>query len=187
MIYQQESGKITIVVKKENNIENVQGANQTQTDNVSSSGSSNGGNEYSEDGEYSGMDRQSRIIRTNVTHALAMARQMSLLTLDFVVGGIGYSNGDQALQDRVQRQLEVASDSTGVLASVGMGALFGSWGGGVGTIVGATLGLVQSGASLLVKYATRGRKYDYDIFKEENEIEYNKNRANINLTNGRLR
>lgn len=187
MIYQQESGKITIVVKKENNIENVQGANQTQTDNVSSSGSSNGGNECSEDGEYSGMDRQSRIIRTNVTHALAMARQMSLLTLDFVVGGIGYSNGDQALQDRVQRQLEVASDSTGVLASVGMGALFGSWGGSVGTIVGATLGLVQSGASLLVKYATRGRKYDYDIFKEENEIEYNKNRANINLTNGRLR
>ena len=46
---------------------------------------------------------------------------------------------------------------------------------------------VTSGVSLAVKYAGREREFNYKVFKENNAIEYQRARASINMTTGRLR
>lgn len=128
-----------------------------------------------------------RVVKTNVTHALAVSKQIIDLGIEYSIGGLGYKTGDQAYQDRVQRQIEVVKDVTNVASSVSMGALYGSWGGPIGAALGATFGAVSTLTSINTKYANRQRDYDYKIFKENNAIEYQRTRANINLTTGRLR
>ena len=68
-----------------------------------------------------------------------------------------------------------------------MGAVYGAWGGPIGAILGATFGAISSGASTAVKYLGREREFNYKVFKENNSIEYQRARASINLTTGRLR
>jgi hypothetical protein len=97
------------------------------------------------------------------------------------------SNGDDAFQDNIQRKLEVLSDYSGILAAGAMGALYGSWGGPLGTVVGGALGVISTSASMAFKYKGREREYNYKVMKEQNAINYNISRAQINWTNGRLR
>ena len=78
-------------------------------------------------------------------------------------------------------------DVTNIASSVGMGALYGSWGGPIGAVLGAAFGAVSSGVSTAVKYAGREREFNYKQFKENNAIEYQRARASISLTTGRLR
>ena len=68
-----------------------------------------------------------------------------------------------------------------------MGAASMSWAGPVGMIIGGSLGAISSGASIGAKYASRRRDFSYKIFKENNAIEYQRARASINYTTGRLR
>ena len=128
-----------------------------------------------------------KFIRTNVTHAIATARQVGRLFLTYHLTGIGARHGDQALQDSVMRNVEVLQDFGGLATSVAMGATYGASGGPLGSIIGATLAGIGTAASTGVKYMTRQREFDYKMFKEENAIQYARARASINLTTGRLR
>ena len=118
---------------------------------------------------------------------MAVSKQVVDLGIEYWIAGIGNKYGDQAYQDNVQRKFEIVKDVTNVASSIGMGALYGSWGGPIGTVLGAVFGAVSSGVSTAVKYAGREREFNYKMFKENNAIEYKKARAGINLTTGRLR
>ena len=128
-----------------------------------------------------------RVIKTNATHALAIAKQVTDLNIEYYVGGIGYANGDQAMQQQISRSIEIVKDTTNIASSIGMGALYGSWGGPIGAVLGATMGAVSSITSTAIKYSNREREKSVKVFKEENAISYRRARAQLNLTNGRLR
>ena len=181
MLYQQGTQRIEIIVRKDSG-GGQDGAKETETENVSSSGTQN---TTPTSGGLTA--RQKRIIKTNTTHALAVTKQVADLGLEYVVGGLGQKYGDQALQENVERNVEIVKDVTGFASSVAMGALYGSWGGPVGAVLGATFGAISTGVSTAVKYANRERDFNYKVFKENNAIEYQRARASISLTTGRLR
>ena len=181
MQYQQGTQRIEIIVRKEAS-GGQDGAKETESENVSSTGT------QTETQTSGGLTaRQKRIIKTNATHALAIAKQVIDLGIEYYVSGIGQRNGDQALQEQISRKVETVKDTTNFASSVAMGALYGSWGGTLGTVLGATFGAISTGASIASKYKSRQRDYDYKVFKENNAIEYQRSRAGINLTTGRLR
>lgn len=182
MLYQKGTQRIEVIVRKEGG-GSVAGANETDTDDV-------GGKKTTWRTSLFGTEskkRIKRIVKTNTTHSLAVTKQVLDLGIEYTVGGIGYKSGDQALQDSVSRQVEIFKDTTNIASSVAMGALYGAWGGPIGSILGASFAAISTGMSTALKYKSRERDYDYKIFKEQNAIEYNRARAGINLTNGRLR
>ncbi len=180
MFYQKGTQRIEIIVRKDSSGQD--GAKETETENVSSSGTQN-------TTKTSGglTARTKRIIKTNTTHALAVSKQVIDLGIEYVVGGLGQKYGDQALQENVERNVEMVKDVTNIASSIAMGALYGSWGGPVGSVLGATFGAISTGVSTAVKYANRERDFNYKVFKENNAIEYQRARASISLTTGRLR
>lgn len=92
----------------------------------------------------------------------------------------GDVNGDQALQDRADREAEILNDTVGTLLNVGMSSFkYGIWGG----VIAAGTAAISIGA----KYYARQRDYDMRMFKENQNISYMRARAGINLTTGRLR
>lgn len=185
MLYQQGTQRIEVIVRKEGGGGQV-GAKTTRAENV-------GGGGKGKDSVWSFLagsdrpERQYRVAMTNLTHTAAVAKQITFQYFTFEMGGIGMRSGDQALQENASRQLEIFKDTTGLASSVVMGAVYGSWGGPIGTIIGAGLGAAATGVSLLFKYADREREFNFKRFKEDNAIEYKRARANINLTTGRLR
>lgn len=182
MLYQQGTQRIEVIVKKESGVADTN-AKETDTDNV-------GGKVTTWRTSIFGSEnpqRIRRVIKTNLTHALAVTKQLVDMRQEYYIGGLGYANGDQALQDKVSRNYEIFKDTTNVASSVAMGALYGSWGGPIGAVLGMTFGAISSGTSIALKYAGRERDFSYKIFKENNSIEYQRARANISLTNGRLR
>lgn len=184
MLYQQGTQRIEIIVRKESSGASEQGVKETSGDTISSGGETTWRTSLL--GSESPA-RIRRVIKTNATHVLAITKQGADLGIEFWVSGLGQRYGDQALQENVARQVEVAKDVTGLVSSVGMGALYGSWGGPIGAALGAFMGLVSTGISTAVKYANREREFNYKVFKENNAIEYQRARASINLTTGRLR
>lgn len=180
MLYQKGTQRIEIIVRKDSSGQD--GAKETETENISSSGTQN---TTPTSGGLTA--RQKRIIKTNTTHALAVSKQVIDLGIEYYVSGIGQRNGDQALQDQINRKVEIVKDTTNIASSIAMGALYGSWGGPVGAVLGATFGAISTGVSTAVKYASRERDFNYKVFKENNAIEYQRSRAGINLTTGRLR
>lgn len=93
---------------------------------------------------------------------------------------MGDRNGDKALQSIVDRQIEIADDTLSSLLTIGITtAQFG--------LVGLAASAVAVGTGLVTKYVARKREYDVQIFKENQNIQYMRARAGINLTNGRLR
>ena len=68
-----------------------------------------------------------------------------------------------------------------------MGAWYGSRGGMAAGVITAGLSFTTAVASKTNKYLNRERDYKIETFKMNNEINYARSRANINLTNGRLR
>lgn len=185
MLYQQNQ-KIEVIVRKEDSGgAAIAGANETPVEETAG-----GGGENTFLAKITGTTskrKQYRVLKTNATHAWAVVRQIAGLEINYFIGGIGYKNGDAALQDAVQREYEIYQDSTSVASSIAMGALYGSWGGPLGAVLGATLNGVSTAVSIGVKYKAREREYNVKMFKEENGIEYLRARASINLTTGRLR
>lgn len=182
MLYQQGTQRIEIVVRKEGGSAQ-SNAKETQAEDI-------GGRETTWRTSVFGSENPSRIkrvIKTNTTHALAVSKQVIDLGLEYYVAGLGYKTGDQAYQEQISRQVEIMKDVTGFASSIGMGALYGSWGGPIGAILGATFGAISSATSIGVKYAGREREFNYKAFKENNAIEYQRARASINKTTGRLR
>ena len=183
MLYQQGTQRIEIIVRKEGGGGSVAGANETSSEDV-------GGKQTTWRTSVFGSEnpqRIKRVIKTNTTHALAVSKQVMDLGIEYWISGLGYKNGDQAYQDNVQRRFERIKDTTNIASSIAMGAVYGSWGGPIGAVLGMAFGAISTGVSTASKYAGRQRDYDYKIFKEQNAIEYNRARAGINLTNGRLR
>lgn len=181
MLYQQGS-KIEVIVRKDGG--GIPGLKEIDSDNISSTGTSSNGS--SGTNKMSDIRRR-RLIKTNLTHGFAAIHQMSDLAVNYRIGGIGYRNGDQAHQDNVKRTVEKIQDATNIASSVAMGVAYGSWGGPVGAFFGGLFGAVTSVSSYVSKIKNRERDYDYKVFKENNAIEYNRTRAGINLTSGRLR
>lgn len=129
----------------------------------------------------------SRTVLTNVTHSIATARQIGNLALQYYTSGLADKHGDEAYQQMVERKIEIANDAASIGISTVMGIVYGSRGGPVGAAVGAVTMGGSATASVISKYATRRRDYNYKMFREENGIEYLRARASINLTAGRLR
>lgn len=125
--------------------------------------------------------------RTQITHSLAVAKQVGRQYIQYKIAGIGYEQGDQATQQQVQRQVEQIEDVGNIATSVAMGATYGSMGGPLGSILGAVMMGSQTAISTAYKYSTRQRDYDVKLFKENKAIEYKRARAQINLTTGRMR
>lgn len=183
MLYQQGTQRIEVIVRKEGGGSASVGAKEIDSEDV-------GGKETTWRTSVFGSENPSRIkrvIKTNTTHAVAVSKQVIDLGLEYWISGLGNKYGDQAYQEQVSRQFEVVKDVTGFASSVAMGAVYGSWGGPIGAVLGAVFGAVSSGVSTAVKYAGREREFNYKVFKENNAIEYQRARASINLTTGRLR
>ena len=188
MLYQQGTQRIEVIVRKESADSGAVGAKETTGENFAGQGgeSKRGGLIATLTGSTS-IARQNRVIKTNATHAVAAGRQVLFQTINYAATGIAIKTGDQALQESVMRQIEVVKDVTGFATSVSMGALYGSWGGPIGTVLGATFAAVTTGISTGFKYGERRREFNFKRFKQDNAIEYQRARANINLTTGRLR
>ena len=181
MLFQQGTQRIEIIVRKDSGGQ--QNANEVGAEEV-------GGKEKTWRTSVFGTEskrRINRIVKTNATHAFAVMKQGASIVANYVISGIGYRTGDQAYQESWNREIEKLKDVGGFASSVAMGATYGAWGGPIGAVMGATLGGIQSGVSLLTKYAGRERELSIKQFKEMNSIQYQRARANINLTTGRLR
>lgn len=174
--------RIEIIVKKEGGSFSQTNAKEKETDNI---GGEN--EEYSFWLGTANRNRKHRVIKTNTTHGLAVLKQGLDLVMEYSIGGLAYKTGDQSYQENVQRRVEVVKDVTGFASSVGMGVLYGSWGGPIGAVLGATFAAASTATSIGVKYAGRERDFNYKVFKENNSIEYQRARASINMTTGRLR
>lgn len=183
MYYQQGTQRIEVIVRKEGG-----GATETAAKEVSAD--EIGERETTWKTKLYGTNnpnRRARIWKTNATHSLAVSKQVIDLGFEFWVSGLGNKYGDQSMQEQVQRQVEIMKDVSNVASSIGMGALYGAWGGPIGAVLGATFGAISTGVSTAVKYAGREREFNYKVFKENNAIEYQRARASISLTTGRLR
>ena len=175
--------RIEIIVKKESGTSSQINAKETQAEDI-------GGRETTWRTSVFGSEdprRIKRVIKTNTTHALAVSKQVIDLGMEYWVSGLGYKTGDQSYQENVQRRFEIVKDVGGFASSVAMGAVYGAWGGPIGAVLGATFGAISSATSIGVKYAGREREFNYKVFKENNSIEYQRARASINMTTGRLR
>ena len=183
MLYPLGSQRIEIIVRKDSGASST-GAKEKDPDQVaedqSQSTSSARGSTMSD-------SARKRFVRVNMTHGVAVARQVTNLGINYAVQGVGMISGDQALQENMARQFEVVQDVTNVASSVAMGLTYGVSGGPVGMALGAMFGLVSSVSSIGFKYAGREREFSYKQFKENNSIEYQRARASISLTTGRLR
>lgn len=181
-LYQMGTQRIEVIVRKEGG-DGEQGAKEKDADEATEE------QEQSESGGgKSAKSRvQSRMIRTNVTHGLAVAKQGLDTLINYKIQGVGMKYGDQSLQELVAREWEVVKDTTNLASSVSMGMLYGASGGIPGMLLGGLFGGLSSGFSLKAKYAGREREFDYKQFKENTAIEYNRARASINMTTGRLR
>lgn len=181
-LYQQNE-KITVIVRKESGGSgDGAGAKEKDTDNI-------GGDNTASTNIFgtNSKSRKNRIIKTNATHILAVAKQTAGLGIEYAISRIGDRYGDQALQDGVSQTVDIVQDATSAVSSVAMGAVYGAWGGPIGAIIGATLGAVSSSVSIGLKYAAKKEEYNYKAFKENNAIAYQRARASISLTTGRLR
>lgn len=185
MIYQQGTQRIEVIVRKES--DDVQGANETLPDEAQETKTADVQSGGGGDGIGWKERRRKRMIKTNVTHFMAVSRQIANNAFEHYVSFLGEQNGDQAYQQSVERKIELIKDPTNVASAVAMGALYGSWGGAPGAVLGATMALVSTASSIGFKYLRRQKEYDFKMFKEEHGIEYQRARANINLTTGRLR
>lgn len=176
MLYQQGVQKIEVIVKKE-------GGGGAVKEKEAGEVTTNQKNENIDVNK----KLNKRFWKINATHAIATAKQVGGLIIEYNVGRAGMLNGDMALQQKISRNMEIIKDAGNIISSIGIGATYGSMGGIPGMIVGASLSAISSGVSMGVKYARRQDEFNFKEFKENNAIEYKRARAGINLTNGRLR
>ena len=186
MLYQKGTQRIEVIVRKEGGGGMV-GAKERSTEEASSSESKEGNGKYSAIFGTSSEARKRRIIKTNTTHMLAVSQHFALMYMNYHYSGYSYYYGDTANQENVQRQLEIGRDWLSIGSSFAMGALYGSWGGPIGAVLGSLTNGFTAVSSVVFKYRSRDRDFSYKVFKENNAIEYARARASISLTTGRLR
>lgn len=128
-----------------------------------------------------------RMLFINATHGVAVVIALTKATTNYALGDVAGTTGDKNLADIMQRDVEARHDVSDVLTATTMGAWYGSRGGWIGALIGGAMALTTSATSKAFKYAGREREYQIETFKLENEINYARSRANVNLTTGRLR
>lgn len=180
MLFQFGSQKIEVIVRKDAGTSSL-GANEKSADQVT------GQQIQSTSGGSSITRATNRFMVVNMTHGLSVAKQIGTGAINLAISQIGNESGDQALQQSVSRQMEIFQDTTNFASSVGMGIAFGATGGVPGMIMGGVFAALSSGSSLLFKRLGREREFNFKEFKENNAIEYQRARASISLTTGRLR
>lgn len=183
MLYQLGSQRIEIIVRKDSGTAE-KGAKEKDTDQVADGEVQD--TNLNDDNVTSGSVRN-RFSRLTTKHALVVAKQVVTAWTNFGIQQIGNINGDQALQESVSRTFEMVQDVTNFASSVSSGMMAGSAGGPVGALIGGLMGAISAGTTLGIKYATRQIEFNFKTFKENNAIEYQRARASISLTTGRLR
>lgn len=176
-MYYQQAQKIEVIVRKEGG-NGEKGNKETDIENAGSK------NEEPTGGV---SKRAKRFWVTNLTHATAVGKQAFNAVASYQLQSLGQISGDEALQDSIGRNMEMWQDTFGLATSVAMGATYGSFGGIPGMAIGAVLGGASFAVSNVSKYLGRKRDFNFKMFKENNAIEYQRARAKINLTTGRLR
>lgn len=175
--------RIEVIVRKEDTSAATAGANEESPENAGT----NSENAEQSSGGGQTQDKNSKVFgRITATKVLSAEIMVGRLALNYYAGGIGYRNGDTAQQEAVQRNIEMLEESAGLIASVGIGVLYGARS-VPGMIIGGALALATTATSLGIKYAGKYREYNAKMFKEENAIGYQRARAQVSLTNGRLR
>lgn len=181
-LLQQGTQRIEIIVRKDAGI-SPKGTNEIDVDNAGSP--ADNANDKKDDGKKGLSRRAKTLLRVNATHMLGAMKQGAILGISYNINSLASMHGDQAMQDRVNRQVEIAEDYINVGSAVMMGITFGASGGPIGMLMGGAIGAITSIMPVVSKYANREREYDFKLFKENNAIEYKRARAGINLTTGR--
>ena len=182
MSFQQGTQKVEVVVRRAgggSGIEQPQGAKPTDDVSLSGGQSSSIGR---------GKNASNRLSKNSIMHYGNMAKQMAMKVGRYYIGGVKYNTGDEALQDMVDRTVEVVTDWTNVAAQTAFGAYYGArFGGPIGALIGGATSLASGVLGIGMDFAAARRDYNMKVFKEENGIAYRRARADINFTNGRLR
>lgn len=118
---------------------------------------------------------------------LKLTSQVVKQAANFYISDIGRKNGDSNYQAMVNRQIEVISDSLGLVGSALSGAAAGSMFGPIGAGIGLVMGAASSAISLGFRQAERQRTYQHEIFKENSSQAYNLSRTSFQGFTGRLR
>lgn len=186
-LFTQGTDRIEVIVRKESDGESTRGANEKDPENA-------GNNAEAEEQSETGVSAVAKsntksLLKVNLTKAYAASSTIARQAFNYYVSGIALETGDSAVQEATQRNLEQLEDGLNMAQSTGMGALYGSMGGGgwIGAVIGAVLGLGTSISSTVMKYKGKAREYNAKMFKERNSIEYQRARAQISFTTGRLR
>lgn len=114
------------------------------------------------------------------TFTVKTIQSIAKSTNSYVRSFAGARNGDKSLQEQLDRQAEIREDTINSALTIGIMGV--QWG-----LLGIGVGVLSKSTELLFKYGERNRDYDMKVFKEENNIQYMRARAGINLTTGRLR
>lgn len=186
-LYSQGTHKIEIVVRKDaTTVGEAEGTKERTTDETGAKEIADAQGTGGEQGEgNSRTDRRPAIVK--VGHVIGTARHIASLGINYYIQGIGRQQGDNAYQDYVARRMEIFNDAASLGLSVVMGARFGAAGGPVAMASTAAFMFASQAASLMAKYANRERDFRYDLMKQEQGVAYQRSRAEINLTTGRLR
>jgi uncharacterized protein (DUF697 family) len=180
MIYQQGKQTLTVIVR---------GEGVTTTDSTERGADTSPKEEQDAQtqtkAKSKGMSKRVKFI--TITHGIAAGVSLTQATINYAIGDIAGTTGDKNYADLVRRKVEVFQDVGNVATATAMSGMYGSRGGLVAGIVTTAIGFTTAMVSKANKYLNREREYKIETFKMDNEIEYNRSRANINLTTGRLR
>lgn len=183
MLYKQ-SGRIEIVIRKDDISATTAGANEQETNENSS-------NKTEAKGKTKKMlGLNNRQWKLYTAHVLRTAQHLAYSLTSLGVNNLSRINGDQALQQITERRIEQIKDTINPLIATGtgfIGGLVGSGGNPVAAAISASVSLTNSMITIFTKYEERRREYNYKVAKENNAIQYKRARANVNLVTGRLR
>lgn len=181
MIYQQGKQTLTIVVRGEG----VVGATESVEKTPDTSPKEEQDEKTTTTTKSSGISKRAKFI--TATHIAAAVIGLASAGLNYAIGDIAGTTGDKNYADLVQRDIEQYKDVIDVATATTMSAWYGSKGGPIVMAITAGIGFTTATVSKANKYLGREREYQIETFKMKNEINYARSRANINLTNGRLR
>ncbi len=186
MFYKQNKQVFEIIVRKDNTSIQNKSSDGVKGKSVQSGAMVNQSN-IDEDSNVSAMFKSTKKVVATLG-ITSVVKQSAFTALNFYVSSFGTKNGDQSLQNQINRQVEVVSDTVNVLTSTISGGVTGAATAGViGAVVGTLTGFASSMLSIGARQYERQRSYDTTMFKENNAIEYNRMRAGLNDTNGRSR
>ena len=102
MLYQQGTQRIEVIVRKDAGLAS-KGANEKPADQVSE-GQPTSTSSTKQAGTYA---QSKQFLRVNITHGIAVSKQLIGASINYALQGIGDKYGDQALQENISRTYEI--------------------------------------------------------------------------------